>query len=315
MLSSYLSNFNPRLGSRLLLVTLFLSGILAVAFLDKYTHTIEEAVLEEAVLEKVLQEEIQQEKVLQEEALLEEQETQLVEQHEAYQKESLQAESDFQIAVDPIYWSDVPNFSHLSSEHRKQQFVAFMLPMILHVNDELLELRELVDQAADQENLAELLKLAKRYRYKFNTTNIETLRDDIKHRINIVPVSIALAQAAIESGWGTSRFAIDGNALFGQWAWSKDAGIQPAEGQFENVVVRSFNSPLESVRAYMHNLNSHPAYGSFRNVRASKPYDIQAMVNTLELYSQERQIYTEKLFQLILTNDFKDYDEAILASR
>ena len=108
---------------------------------------------------------------------------------------------------------------------------------------------------------------ARLYRVKSEGKSLEDLQRDLLQRADMVPVSLALAQAAIESGWGTSRFARQGNALFGQWAWQADAGLKPAEASNSRAVVRSFPNLFGSVRAYMHNLNTHSSYATFRERR------------------------------------------------
>ena len=120
---------------------------------------------------------------------------------------------------------------------------------------------------------------------------------------------MALAQAAIESGWGTSRFANEGNALFGQWAWQRDAGIKPLEARDERVVVRSFDDLLDSVRAYMHNLNTHRNYEDFRSKRAKmhdKPATskTKALVQHLDGYAEIGEAYVTKVLDVIRSNDF-----------
>ena len=88
----------------------------------------------------------------------------------------------------------------------------------------------------------------------------------LKMRMDIIPVSIALAQAANESGWGTSRFALEGNALFGQWTWSKK-GISPKnKDPDQSHKILQFQILKASVRAYKNNLNTHNAYQEFREV-------------------------------------------------
>ena len=90
----------------------------------------------------------------------------------------------------------------------------------------------------------------------------------LKQRINIIPISLALGQAIIESGWGQSRFALEGNALYGQWTTNEQRGIIPeARDEDKNHAVLKFDSLQKSVQAYMHNINTHPAYYSFRVVR------------------------------------------------
>jgi len=136
-------------------------------------------------------------------------------------------------------------------------------------------------------------------------------------RVDAVPVSLALAQAIVESGWGTSRFARQGNALFGQWAWSEHKGIKPYEPSNDRAVVRSFPTLFDSVRAYMHNLNTHFAYEEWRLARAeNRNLDQSALalrlIPELERYSEDGQIYIRKLGNLIRTNNLQYYNDAQL---
>ena len=136
-------------------------------------------------------------------------------------------------------------------------------------------------------------------------------------RADFVPVSLALAQAAIESGWGTSRFALQGNALFGQWAWQKDAGLKPARASNSEAVVRSFPNLFGSVRAYMHNLNTHPRYATFRARRHLLRRRTQSdlgyqLSNFLDGYAEIGEVYVAKLKTLIRSNDLGQYEAARL---
>ena len=130
-------------------------------------------------------------------------------------------------------------------------------------------------------------------------------------------MGLALAQAAVESGWGTSRFARQGNALFGQWAWTDSAGMRPLAASNDHAVVRSFGSLLESVRAYMHNLNTHQNYKRFRDARYSlKPQaeEVKAirLAAYLDSYAEIGQAYVKKLLAVMSSNNFDKYAEAKL---
>ena len=135
--------------------------------------------------------------------------------------------------------------------------------------------------------------------------------------MDIIPVSIALAQAAKETGWGTSRFAIEGNALYGQWTWS-DEGIKPS-GADDNTKhkVMKFKILKASVRAYQRNLNTHPSYREFRKARAEQR-DFEKKLNSLELvkyldkYAETGVKYTEILKKIIEQNSLIDFDDARL---
>tara|TARA_Y100001960_G_scaffold287865_1_gene326414 strand:+ start:2226 stop:2669 length:444 start_codon:yes stop_codon:yes gene_type:complete len=138
-------------------------------------------------------------------------------------------------------------------------------------------------------------------------------------RLDEIPVSLALAQAATESGWGTSRFARSGNALYGQWTENKNvSGIAPA-GRLKNQKhrVRTFKSLIRSVWKYALNLNNHPAYRSFRKDRTTarqsgKVLSGISLTHTLSQYSERGEIYTEELRAIIHTNRLDELDSAKL---
>ena len=129
--------------------------------------------------------------------------------------------------------------------------------------------RDAIARSNQNDDRANLEKWAYLYGIKITGQDNNTLTKQLLGRADVIPVPIALAQAAIESGWGTSRFAIKGNALFGQWAWRDDAGLRPLTPTNDRAVVRSFGTLSGSVRAYIHNLNTHPYYENFRNARAA----------------------------------------------
>ncbi|WP_186455996.1 glucosaminidase domain-containing protein [Nitrospirillum pindoramense] len=144
--------------------------------------------------------------------------------------------------------------------------------------------------------------------------------DALLRRVDVVPVSMALAQAAEESGWGTSRFAQHGNALFGQLTWSEEEkeGITPRNRHpGDTSRFRKFEDLLECVRVYMQNLNTHDAYAQFRATRATlrkqgKPLDTLLLLNTLDKYSELGPVYVKAVRSLIRSNNLRDFDQAVL---
>jgi Bax protein len=214
--------------------------------------------------------------------------------------------------VEPVYLAQLPDLQNLSADLRKKRFIATVLPLILRANLELKERRRLIKQAVAEGDLQRLQQWAELYRLPATSEHIDDLEADLLVRVDAVPVSIALAQAAIESGWGTSRFATQGNALYGQWAWSLEEGLRPEKARFENAVVRSFANLFDSVRAYMHNLNTHQSYEGFRTTRAARSSEVADLVETLILYSEERGLYVEKVLAMIEKNNFTVYDEVAL---
>ena len=132
-----------------------------------------------------------------------------------------------------------------------------------------------------------------------------------------IPVSLALAQAAKETGWGTSRFAQEGNALFGQWTWSGE-GLKPKNAdEDEGHKVMKFNILQASVRAYQRNLNTHKTYREFRFIRAqlrddNKELDSIILSQYLDEYAETGQEYVKILRKIIEQNNLKDFDNAKL---
>ena len=205
----------------------------------------------------------------------------------------------------------------LSGADQKQSFINLVLPLIVASNDELVQRRNAVKAAFDAKNRAMLEKWAVLYRVDPEKLDNAELAKQLLRRVDTIPVALALAQAAIESGWGTSRFALQGNALFGQWAWTESAGIRPLAASNERAVVRSFGSLLESVRAYMHNLNTHPNYQRFRLARQrlspqNKTIKAGTLATYLDSYAEIGTAYVDKLRAVMSSNNFDQYARARL---
>ena len=205
----------------------------------------------------------------------------------------------------------------LSGADQKQSFINLVLPLIVASNDELMQRRNAVKAAFDAKNRAMLEKWAVLYRVDSKKLDDAELTMQLLRRVDTIPVALALAQAAIESGWGTSRFALQGNALFGQWAWTESAGIRPLAASNERAVVRSFGSLLGSVRAYMHNLNTHPNYQRFRLARQglspqNKTIKAGTLTTYLDGYAEIGTAYVDKLRAVISSNNFDQYARARL---
>lgn len=212
------------------------------------------------------------------------------------------------------------------ADDRKALFVKTLLPLILMANEQIghdrdrLRRLHAVRQAGqglapqDRRWLADLAG-----RYGLNAEG-EVNTKALLQRVDLVPVSLALAQAAEESGWGTSRFAQKGNALFGQLTWkAEDEGIVPRNRrQGETHRFRAFDDPKGSVDSYIHNLNTHRAYTQFRQMRASlrgqdKPVEGLALVNALGAYSERGEDYLRTIRSLIRVNSLSDFDKAVLS--
>ena len=223
-----------------------------------------------------------------------------------------------QITVPLKFARHIPaNHFELTGDAQKQSFIKLLLPLILAANDELLQRREAIKSAVQADDRNNLDQWAVLYRIDTkNSDNIE-LSKRLLRRVDTIPVALALSQAAVESGWGTSRFAQQGNALFGQRAWTESAGMRPLAASNERAVVRSFGSLLESVRAYMHNLNTHQNYKRFRDERyriKQRTEEVKAshLAAYLDSYAEIGQAYVEKLLAVMSSNNFDQYADAKL---
>jgi Bax protein len=213
------------------------------------------------------------------------------------------------------------------SQSRKALFIATALPLILQVNETIRQTRQhtmaLQLQWRTSGRIAGpdqrwLRQTAMRYTIDPDLVPAE-LFEVLLWRVDAVPVSLALAQAAIESGWGTSRFAKEGNALFGQRTWDESAGLVPLERADDaGHVVRAFDRLLESVQAYAYNLNTGWAYESFRDRRAGLRAsgilpDGLKLAMTLDRYSEKGEAYVRMVRSIIHTNGLQPFDSARLS--
>ncbi len=199
---------------------------------------------------------------------------------------------------------------------RKEFFIQIVLPLILQENNNIRLDRKRLFSIINKSNNTVLEKkwLDKKYKqYGIPSKDLSTL----KIRMDEIPVSLALAQAAKETGWGTSRFAQEGNALFGQWTWSGE-GLKPKEAdENKGHKVMKFNVLQASVRAYQRNLNTHKTYKEFRFVRAKlrdsgKPLDSIILSQFLDEYAETGKEYVKILQKIINQNNLKDFDNAKL---
>ena len=205
----------------------------------------------------------------------------------------------------------------LTGDAQKQSFIKLLLPLILAANDELLQRREAIKAAVQADDRNNLDQWAVLYRIDSENSDDIELSERLLRRVDTIPVALALSQAAVESGWGTSRFAKQGNALFGQRAWTESAGMRPLAASNERAVVRSFGSLLESVRAYMHNLNTHQNYKRFRDERyrikqGTAEVKASHLAAYLDSYAEIGQAYVKKLLAVMSSNNFDQYSDAKL---
>ena len=203
-----------------------------------------------------------------------------------------------------------------NTKKRKDFFIQIVLPLIIKENSNIrLDRRTLFNIINKSNNTdAEKQWLEKKYKqYGAKSKDLSTL----KIRMDEISVLLAIAQAAKETGWGTSRFAQEGNALFGQWTWSGE-GLKPKDAdEGKGHKVMKFNVLQASVRAYQRNLNTHSTYKDFRKARAElrdqdKPLDSLELSKYLNKYAQTGNQYVEVLQKIIIQNKLKDFDDARL---
>lgn len=218
-------------------------------------------------------------------------------------------------------WRDktVPN---VSVNLKKKLFFTTIGSIALQENEKIKSLRKEVTRLSKKNHLSRqeiqwLKQLANDYKIDNPVVSKNFFPELLKH-INIIPTSMLLAQAAEESGWGTSRFAIEGNALFGQWTYTGD-GMTPKEQRTEkgNYQIRKFPSLAASIAAYMKNLNTHPAYDDMRThraklVKANKPLTGLELATYLFHYSERGEEYVSSIKSIITYNGLEAIDQAVL---
>lgn len=210
------------------------------------------------------------------------------------------------------------DFPDLTVTERKERFITLLLPLIIKANDIIKARRVRLMAAIETNDQTLIARYAKLYGLSKFEGSDEALHEMLLSRVAPIPTSLALAQAAVESGWGQSRFAQEGNALYGQWAWSADAGIKPLNASNSRAVIRSFATIYDSVFAYMHNLNTHRAYQDFRDERAAHIAKGEApsglrLARYLTAYAETGEKYVYSLQAMILHNRFDIYDGYKLA--
>lgn len=214
-------------------------------------------------------------------------------------------------------WSSVS--SQLPVKQKKMVFLRMIAPLVLLANEKILQERQVIMSAP----LDDIALLALGVKYKVISSEdkplLEAQRQMLLERVDILPPSLVLAQAAKESGWGTSRFAREGNALFGQWDF-KGNGMEPRQKRqgLGNYGLARFDTPFASVEGYLLNLNTHNAYQKMRDFRAQSRQANQAvtgsaLAGTLDRYSERGHAYVEAIRQMIRTNKLYLVDDIYLS--
>jgi len=235
-----------------------------------------------------------------------------------------------QLPVPRMYFSSIPkNINEYKIFEKKKVFLSILLPIALRGNELALEERKQLKVAFLTNNIYKIEYFAKKYKVKnftkinfgsLNSLQLRNIKKELLIKVNKIPVSMIIAQAIIESGWGASRFAQEGNALFGEWTWKNNDGIKPNGNLDANFAVKSFKNISESLNSYILNLNRHPAYTEMRNYRsmmfkAGKDitgYDTAAY---LENYAEIGLAYVEKVNDMIKSNKLYKFENSVLEKR
>lgn len=215
--------------------------------------------------------------------------------------------------------NDLPDFSQYQDvKQKKHAFFDFLRPLAEQANTQVLRLREELShidpQRITKQQATRLTRLARIYKIK--TRDSAEQLSLLLRKIQIIPEALVLAQAANESAWGTSRFAVEGNNLFGQWCFQAGCGLVPnGRPAGEKYEVRLFKTPQDSVSAYVRNLNSHGGYISLRKIReclltSNQTVTGRALASGLLHYSSRGVEYISEIKQLIRVNRLETWDKS-----
>lgn len=215
---------------------------------------------------------------------------------------------------------DIPDFASIEDVNKKKShFFGFIKQMVDEENERLAGIRQEIKMLRDKSTLHEaeekwLFDIARKFRVDEEFRVSDDFYDDLLSRADEIPVSLALVQAANESAWGTSRFAVEANNYFGQWCFTPGCGVIPGERpEGATYEVRKFSSMAASVRSYMHNLNTSHHYEGLRELRSKrrsmgKPVTGPMLAHGLHAYSSRGIDYIEELISMIESNDLLKFD-------
>lgn len=227
------------------------------------------------------------------------------------------------VGVPRVFMTAIPrDMSDIrETSEKKSLFFKAILPLVLQVNESLLADRARLLSIQQTVREGETPTAVDRLWLAMMSDRYDVVRDDISAllaRVDIIPPSMALAQAAAESGWGTSRFVQEGNALFGQWTFAAGNLVPEGRDDGKGHMIKRFSSLLDSVRGYARNLNKNRAYREFRDLRSElrrsgKPLDGRVLMGKLHRYSERGVDYVNEIRSLISFNKLHRLDDARLS--
>lgn len=235
------------------------------------------------------------------------------------------AVTDVAPVEEDVFISQIPDFDAITDiEMKKQSFFSFLHQyvdaentLILQTRERLLEFSDIINRGMELSRTEQrtLDSIAAEYKMQDSELNNTDLVEELLVRVDVIPVSLALAQAATESAWGTSRFAREGNNIFGQWCFEEGCGLIPGRRASDaNHEVRAFASVEASVRGYFRNLNTNPSYEYLRELRAQMrmkgdSLNALALAHGLTRYSERGHLYVAEVQEIIRINDLLSRDE------
>ncbi len=229
--------------------------------------------------------------------------------------------------INVIFLSNLSETDFDYLEPNKKKFVKTVLPIIINENQNILTTRNFLNEiriklktfkTLNNFEINKLNNIAKKFNIESLNKHKLDLVDELLSNVDVIPNSIALAQAAIESGWGKSRFAREYNALFGEYTYDKSQGVVPLERELGHKhLIKSFSSYNNSVSSYFRNINSHNAYKKFRAVRnimrlKNNFSDVSLLTNELNTYAEDNN-YVKTLNAVIEKNNFNKFDIKIIS--
>ena len=243
--------------------------------------------------------------------------------------EMIEIFNKYQFSVDNLLNNQSANlviFSSLPTDfmdiqpiiERKRLFINTLIPIIYSENLQILnDRKKILDwwRESDGENFSRdfwpqwLFELSEKY------GSSDSNLGNLLMRVDIIPISLALAQSAIESGWGTSRYSREGNAVFGQYTFDESKGLKPKDrNENDEFFIKKFPNLSESVRSYLKNINTHLAYADFREERkklrmSGENLSGYKLVNFLMDYSERREFYIKDVKEIMSSNNFQKYDK------
>ena len=243
--------------------------------------------------------------------------------------EMIEIFNKYQFSVDNLLNNQSANlviFSSLPTDfmdiqpiiERKRLFINTLIPIIYSENLQILnDRKKILDwwRESDGENFSRDFWPQWLFELSENYGSSDSNLGNLLMRVDIIPISLALAQSAIESGWGTSRYSREGNAVFGQYTFDESKGLKPKDrNENDEFFIKKFPNLSESVRSYLKNINTHLAYADFREERkklrmSGENLSGYKLVNFLKDYSERRESYVKDVKEIISSNNFQKYDK------